>query len=178
MESGNNLQLVQMRVSDFEEVKKFYDDEQQKLSDKKFFLKYTDEELRSILSGNGYFLGGFINGKLVATCAVDFDKEYGKIIKKAVFSEETSQFSQYSNYQFYEFSGIFVADGYRKRGYANLISKGVADYARENLSPSVLCSLVQYDNFASSSNLKKLGFAWAHRQAYGEYLFDYFILKV
>lgn len=178
MDNGNILQVFRMKAENFDEVKTFYDTEQAKLLDKKMFLKYTDEELMSILDGNGYFSGGFLEGKLVATCAVDFDSNYGEIIKNAVFSEDKPLFPEYLDLQFFEFSGIFVADGYRKRGYANFISHKVVDYARENMSPCVLCSLVQYNNIGSSTNLKKLGFSWAHRKAYEEYLFDYFVLKV
>lgn len=51
------------------------------LKDKKFFMNYTDEELLGVLD-NGYMLGAFYEGHLVATCAVDTDKVFGDKLKK------------------------------------------------------------------------------------------------
>ncbi|MDD4839957.1 MAG: GNAT family N-acetyltransferase [Clostridia bacterium] len=178
LENSNCIETRRLNSDDFDLTKKFFDDEVEKLADKKFFLKYTDDELKSILNGNGFFCGGFIDEKLVATCAVDFDDNYGKILKNAVFSSENELNDEFKDLQFYEYSGIFVADGYRKMGLANRVCSEVLEYAKNHLSPCVLCSLVQFDNIASQSNLKKLDFHWAYRKAYKEYLFDYFLLKV
>lgn len=224
----DEIRLKRMTEADFDAVKAFYDTEWEKLENKKFFLRYTDKELKEILGNgsdksgvdglekstninadklgskcennadnnvddnvdsNGYFLGGYFGEKLLALCAVDFDKDYGDQLRADVLSDQNpvltqhivdinAEFGELEAKQFYEFSGVFVADGYRKIGLANKVCGSVREWAKQNLSPCVLCSLVQRGNEASAHNLKKLGFKFVCSKALDDYLFDYFVLLV
>ena len=71
----------QLTRNDFNAAMTFFKCGISHLKDKKFFMNYTDEELLGVLD-NGYMLGAFYEGHLVATCAVDTDKIFGDKLKK------------------------------------------------------------------------------------------------
>lgn len=139
------------------------------LKNKLFFMNYTDEELLGVLK-NGYMLGAFYNGNLVATCGVDLDKNFGDKLAE-ICGDTTGR-------QFYEISGIMVCPYHQKKGLANAITSKAVEYAKQNLKFAALCATVQYDNAASLGNLQKLGFKISGQAKYKEYDFRYLTLEI
>lgn len=139
------------------------------LEDKKWFMNYTDEELASALK-NGHFLGTFIDNKLVSTCCIDFDKEYGDKLKEICNDK--------SNKRYYELSGIMTHKSCQGRGLSKTLISTQIEYARKRLQGAVLCAVVQYDNEPSLNNLKQHGFKEVAGKEYKEYKFKYLTLAI
>lgn len=158
-----------LNEDDFNAVMTFLKCGISKLENKLFFLNYTDAELSEVLI-SGYMLGAFYDNHLVATCALDKDKEFGN--KLAALCNDIR------GRQYYEFSGIMVCPFHRGKGLANLICKRVIDHAKETVGGSTLCATVQFDNVASLNNLFKLGFKESGNADYKEYSFKYLTLDI
>lgn len=139
------------------------------LSDKKFFLNYTDGELMNALK-NGYMLGAFDGDKLIATACVDPDREYGAKLAEIC--------GDASGRQYYEFSGIMVDADYRCRGISSQLCRLAIDWARTNVAGGTLCAVVQKGNVPSLGNLAKLGFEKRGEASYKEYDFLYLALDI
>lgn len=154
--------------ADYDEVMSFLESEREKLADKLFFLNYTPEELHGVLT-HGTMFGAYSEGRLIATCAVDRDEEYGASL---------AEICGKAGGRFYEFSGIMTAADMRGRGVSSTLCRDVIAYARRELSPCTLCAVVQYDNEPSLNNLKALGFAAVTTRPCGEYNFTYLTLSV
>lgn len=148
---------------DFDNVYSFLEREREGLKDKKFFLNYTEEELRGVLRGGGMY-GAFVGDELIATCAYDTDEEYA-----ARLAEICGAVGE----KYYEFSGIMTAARYRGLGVSGRLCAYVLDKAVEALSPATLCAVVQYDNVPSLTNLKKMGFCIRTTKPCGDYTFSY-----
>lgn len=168
-DSTHEYSFLQLTIDDYDTLMTFYESGIEKLDDKLFFLNYTPKELSGILK-NGYVLGAFCKGRLVSTCAVDFDKTYGDILKRKCKDEGGGQY--------YELSGIMTDENHRKKGLAHEVSGRVIEFAKENLSPCTLCAVVQYNNAPSLSNLKKFGFEEKAQEQNGPYNFKYLTLKI
>ncbi len=153
----------------FNEIMCFFKEGIASLSDKKFFLNYTDGELMEVLS-EGHMLGAYDGDKLIATVAVDDDKKYGDMLAR-ICSDDSGR-------QFYEFSGIMVREQYRGQGTSNALCKEAVNWARERLAGGTLCAVVQRGNLPSLGNLKKLGFEKRAEAPYGEYDFEYLTLEI
>ncbi len=167
--SAKDYDFRQLSSRDFDAVMTFLKCGIKHLDDKKHFLNYTDEELLSVLE-NGYMLGAFFKGHLVATCAVDFDAKYGN--KLASICNDNS------GRQYFEFSGIMVCPYHQRKGLANEICSRVIKHANSSLQNSALCAVVQFDNIASLKNLEKLGFEERGNAKYKEYNFKYLVKSV
>ena len=149
---------------DFDTVYGFLEGEREQLKNKLFFLNYTPEELHGVLKCGG-MSGAFFNGELVATCAYDTDKEYGDKLAEICGEKEGRQY--------YEFGGIMTARKMRGLGISGALCEEVLRRAKENLSPAVLCAVVQFDNSPSLNNLAKLGFRAVTTKPEREYTFTY-----
>lgn len=154
---------------DFDTVYGFLERERDGLKNKLFFLNYTPEELHGVLQ-HGTMFGAFRQGELIATCAADRDAEYGKALAEKC--------GDASGAVYYEFSGIMTAAKYRGMGVSSSLCQDVIAYAKRELSPCVLCAVVQFDNAPSLNNLKALGFAAVATHPCGEYTFTYLTLPV
>ncbi len=161
---------IQLYSEDFNTVWDFLIDGIEGLVDKKFFMNYTEDELKFVLE-HGYMLAHVRNGKIVATCGVDSDREYGDELKEICGGDKDEG-------QYFEFSGIMVKAEYRGRGFGREVCKRVIEWAKQNVSPCTLCAVVQYDNIPSLRNLQKLGFKERAIKEMGEYNFKYLTLKI
>lgn len=161
--------LTRLREEDFDEVYGFLERERGELKNKLFFLNYTEEELRGVLK-NGYMAGARCDGELIATCAVDPDEEYGRKLAEICGEKDGRRYC--------EFSGIMTARKFRGMGVSSAVCRAVKEYAEINLSPCVLCAVVQFDNAPSLNNLAKMGFEPKVTRPYGEYTFTYLTLEV
>lgn len=161
-------EIRELKEYDYTKTMEFLKCEISHLKDKKFFLNYKDEELMQILR-DGHLFGAFFDGVLVATCGVDMDKEYGN---------ELAEICSDNEYQYYEFSGIFVSRLHRNKGLANYLCSYVLNFAKQNLTGSKLCAVVQYNNIPSLNNLKKLGFEEKSQKILGEYNFKYLTILI
>ena len=161
--------VKRLTVEDYDTAMTFFESGREALEDKKHFLNYTEEELKSVLE-KGFMLGVFDGDKLLSTCAVDTDKEYGKKLAEICHAEKPINH--------YEFSGIMTAPEGQRKGISNALCREVIEYAKENLSPCVLCAVVQFDNMRSINNLQKLGFEERGRAEYEEYDFRYLCKNV
>ena len=159
----------ELAAEDYDAVYSFLEGERGKLDNKLFFLNYTPEELRGVLT-HGTMLGAFDGERLIATCAVDRDREYGAKLAEICGDR--------SGAQYYEFSGIMTAEDYRGRGVSATRCRDAIAYARRELAPFTLCAVVQYDNAPSLNNLKALGFSAVVTKPYNEYTFTYLTLSV
>ena len=113
--------------------------------------------------------GALAGERLIATCAVDRDEEYGDALAEICGRKGS---------RFYEFSGIMTAEDMRGRGVSSTLCRDVIAYAKRELSPCTLCAVVQYDNEPSLNNLKALGFAAVTTRQCKEYNFTYLTLNV
>jgi ribosomal protein S18 acetylase RimI-like enzyme len=159
----------QLKENDFNKTMSFFKCGIAHLKNKLFFMNYTDEELLGVLK-DGYMLGAFYGGNLVATCGIDCDKAFGDKLAE-ICGDNTGR-------QFFELSGIMVCPYHQKKGLANAITAKAVEYAKENLNYATLCATVQFDNAASLGNLKKLGFAISGEAKYKEYDFRYLTLEI
>jgi len=169
MATYNDYVFKELTVDDYNSAMSFFKCGISRLDDKKFFLNYTDEELTELLH-HGHMFGLFYDNHLIATCAVDLDKEYGNYLADIC--------SDHSKRQFYEFSGIMVCPYHRKKGLAKYICTKVIEFSKENLAPATLCAVVQFNNEPSLNNLKSLGFREVAEQSLGDYRFKYLTLNV
>lgn len=159
----------QLNAEQFNDVMGFLKKGILSLSDKKFFLNYTDDELLGVLD-RGYMLGAFDRDKLIATVGVDSDREYGNMLAKICHDE--------SGRQFYEFSGIMVDEDHRRQGVSGALCAKVLQWAKLNVPGSTLCAVVQRGNTPSLENLRKLGFVLRAEAPYKQYDFLYLTLEV
>lgn len=153
----------------YDEVRNFLESEREALANKLFFLNYTPEELSGVLR-NGSMFGAYLDGALVATCAVDRDAEYGKKLAEVCGDE--------SGGKWFEFSGIMTAARVRGQGVSSTLCGEVIAYARRELAPCTLCAVVQFDNAASLANLQKQGFVLRVTRPFNEYTFSYLTLEL
>ena len=107
-----------------------------------------------------------IDGKIVATCGVDSDREFGNKLKEICHGLEKEG-------QYFEFSGIMVHEDFRGQGLGRDICMRVIDWANEHVAPCTLCAVVYYTNTPSLDNLKKLGFIERSQEKYQDYEFKY-----
>jgi GNAT superfamily N-acetyltransferase len=156
-------------TADYDVAMAFFEEGRRALQDVKHFLNYTEEELRQVLE-HGFMLGVFDGETLISTCAVDSDKEYGEKLREIC--------GEARPVNFYEFSGIMTAVTAQRKGISRALCGEVIEYAKDNLSPCVLCAVVQYDNLPSLNNLTNLGFVERGRATYGEYDFRYLCLEI
>lgn len=152
---GREIILYTLEGEDFELVKSFYSREIEKLENKADFYPYKDSEIYSILNGGGIFLGGFHAGELVGLCAIDFDCSYQLSVKKA--NENFAAFPLFDD--LLEFSGLFVASGYRKIQIAEKMSEILLEEGRRKKPNSRFFSVVLEDNVASLKNFFAMGFS-------------------
>ena len=169
-----NCPLTPYRVrkltpSDYDKAMAFFEEGRDALDDVKHFLNYTEDELKHVLE-HGFMLGVFDGETLLSTCAVDGDKEYGEKLREIC--------GEARPVNFYEFSGIMTAVNAQRKGISKALCGEVIEYAKDNLSPCVLCAVVQHDNTRSLNNLQGLGFEERGRAPYGEYDFRYLCLEV
>ena len=168
-DSSSKYSFLQLKTDDYDTLMTFYESGIEKLDDKLFFLNYTPNELKSVLK-DGFVIGAFCKGRLVSTCAVDFDKEYGDMLKRKCKDQGEERY--------YEISGIMTDENHRKKGLGREVCGRVIEFAKENLSPCTLCAVVQYNNVPSLSNLKKIGFEEKSQEPSGPYNFKYLTLKI
>lgn len=166
---ADKYDIRQLKDEEFDEVYGFLEREREGLKNKLFFLNYTPEELHGVLR-DGYMAGAFVDGELAATCAVDFDREYGDKLAQIC--------GEHNGRQYYEFSGIMTARKFRGMGVSSALCKHVMQKAVETLSPCILCAVVQFDNAPSLNNLKKLGFDAVTTKPYKEYTFTYLVKEI
>lgn len=158
-----------LNLSDYDTAMSFFERGRDALQDKKHFLNYTEDELKHVLE-HGFMLGVLDGDTLISTCAVDSDKEYGNKLREIC--------GEARPVNFHEFSGIMTAVDAQRKGISRALCAEVVEYAKDNLSPCVLCAVVQYDNLPSLANLTKLGFEERGRATYNEYDFRYLCLEV
>ena len=166
---GARFEVKELGPSDFDLVYGFLEGERDKLADKLFFLNYTPEELRGVLE-HGTMFGAFEGERLISTCAVDRDEEYGEALREICGGAQGRRF--------FEFSGIMTAENRRGKGVSATLCRDVIAYAKRELSPCTLCAVVQYNNEPSLNNLKAMGFSAVAKKACGEYDFVYLTLDV
>ena len=166
---GARFEVKELGSSDFDLVYGFLEGERDKLADKLFFLNYTPEELRGVLE-HGTMFGAFEGERLISTCAVDRDEEYGEALREICGGAQGRRF--------FEFSGIMTAEDRRGKGVSATLCRDVIAYAKRELSPCTLCAVVQYNNEPSLNNLKAMGFSAVAKKACGEYDFVYLTLDV
>lgn len=169
MSSVSDIAFKRLCGEDYSLLMSFYVSGIERLADKRFFMNYTEVELREVLS-TGYVLGAFDGEKLVGVCAFDVDKAFGDKLARIC--------GDGSGAQYYEFSGIMTDENYRGLGISNALCTRVVDFAKLNYSPCVLCATVQHDNYPSLKNLDKLGFKLTAQAPYKEYNFKYMTLKI
>ncbi len=163
-------EYIQLFEEDYDALWDFYIRGIESLEDKKFFMNYKPDELMFVLK-HGFMCAHVKDGKIIATCGVDSDREYGDMLKDICGGAEDEG-------QYFEFSGIMVQEGFRHLGEGRKVCSRVIDWAKRNVSPCTLCAVVQYNNVASLNNLTKLGFKERAEKQMGEYLFKYLTLKI
>ena len=142
--------LSKMQESDFVFVKTFLDTQRSKLEKVEFFYPYKDEELQEVLT-SGCFWGLLDKDRLIATFAIDFDKEYAITIANLInsFNDIGIEFA-------YESSGLMVDEEYRGLGIAKYMM-GLACEEAEKRSIAI-CGVVHTQNVASMATFFSLGF--------------------
>ncbi len=166
------VEVFSLTIEDFELVWGFYESEISKLSNKADFYPYKESEIKSILSGGGVFLGGFICGELAGLCAIDFDREYQVGIKKANENFPSFPFDD----DILEFSGLFVGEKFRKLGISGKMSDILLKVASEVRPHSRLFAVVLESNIPSMKNFFSKGFKlYGWWQMDDEYKFVYLI---
>jgi len=142
--------LCKMQESDFVFVKSFLDNQRYMLDIIEFFYPYKDEELLAVLT-SGCFWGLFDGAKLIATFAIDFDKEYAITLANLINS-----FYDIGIERVYESSGLMVAEEYRGRGIAKYLLKLACEEAKKRRI--AICGVVHTQNVASMSSFFSMGF--------------------
>ncbi len=164
-----SIEIERLYESDFNDLMTFLKCGIESLDNKLHFLNYTDQELMSIL-GSGIMKCARVNGHIVASGGIDFDKDFGDKIKEIVGDERDRQY--------YEISGIMVCRHMRGRGLASMLCNDLIDEAKQRLTGSTLIATIQYDNLASIANFKKLGFEYAGKAKYRQFDFVYYTLDI
>lgn len=139
-----------MQEGDFVFVKQFLDNQRSRLNKIEFFYPYKDFELKAVLK-SGYFWGLLDSDELIATFAIDLDKEYAKELAELINSFNNSGL----NYV-YESSGLMVAEKYRGQGIAKYLLSLAIEKARD--LGIAICGVVHTQNVASMSTFFSLGF--------------------
>lgn len=144
------MEIKLLKIDDLKLVNKFYDEQRAMLIRKEFFYPYQNDDIIKILNGGGIMKGAFIDDRLVGISAIDFDKNYGKILKTHI-----NRYFSHTNFNVYEYSGVMTD--------ANLRHKGIASALYENLISNnfcniCLCAVVQLENQASLNFFFKKGF--------------------
>lgn len=168
-----DLKCYHMNGRGYTEVHRFLDEQRMCLKRIEFFYPYTEEELKSVIDG-GHFIALKDHDEIVATVAVDLDKEYATKLAKII---ETCTLKSIKPTYAFEVSGLMVKENYRGKGLANYLVNEALKEAQGNCE--WVCSVVQIENVASMSVFLKNGFVLAGvYQMGGEYDFAYFIRKV
>lgn len=188
----DDLKINELDSAYFDLVKNFYYNELNKMFSIKDFYMSDEKKLNSILRGNGIFLGGFIEEKLVALCALDTNSEdcenlqesLCKSLENKIEDNESetqklkSKLEFLQNKKFVEFLGLFVADGFRDAGLATELSKKMIDLAKEKMKGKLLLTTVKDKNKKAINLLNSVGFEHLLEVQLEDYLFDYFWCKV
>lgn len=165
----SHVEIRLLNPDDYDMIMTFYEKGISELFDKKWYLNYTENELKQLLL-NGYSFGAFYDGRLISTCAVDSDKEYGDTLKGIC--------NDTSDKQYFEFSGIMTDKEFRHLHTSKVLCEYVINFAKQKYENAVLCAVVQHDNLPSLNNLKKLGFEVVAEKQQGEYDFKYLTLQL
>ncbi|MFI3165111.1 MAG: hypothetical protein R3Y45_02425 [Bacillota bacterium] len=169
---NQKVEVFSLVTEDFDLVFGFYESEIARLANKADFYPYKDSEIKSILSGGGVFLGGFIGGELCGLCAIDFDSEYQVGVKKVNENFPSFPFED----DILEFSGLFVAEKFRKLGISSKMSDVLLQVAGEVRKNSRLFAVVLESNIPSMKNFFSKGFKlYGWWQMNEEYKFVYLI---
>ncbi len=166
---SDNIKIRLLKPENYDELMTFYEKGISELYDKKWYLNYTENELKQLLL-KGYSFGAFYDGRLISTCAVDSDKEYGDTLKDIC--------GDTSDKQYFEFSGIMTDKDFRHLHASRELCNYVINFARDMYENAVLCAVVQHDNLPSLNNLKKLGFEVVAEKRHDEYDFKYLTLHL
>ncbi|MCQ2409133.1 MAG: phosphatidylglycerol lysyltransferase domain-containing protein [Clostridia bacterium] len=164
-----DYELRELASQDFNRAMSFYKCGISKLSDKKWFMNFTDDELEGVLE-NGHMFGLFYKNHLVCTCCADEDEAYGLELKNICGDER--------DIKYFEFSGIMTCPYHQKKGLSNYLCQYVINFVSKTMAPCVLCAVVQFDNIPSLKNLEKLGFKETARKKKGGFDFIYLTLEI
>ncbi len=137
------LRLCKAELSDYCKVFAFLDGCRNALEKIEFFYPYTEEELKAVLD-KGHFMCALDGEEIVATCAVDLDKNYAVQLADVIRS---SSGGNVDVDEAYEASGLMVREDHRGAGLASYMLSEAVKYA-DSLGID-LCGVVYYLNKAS-----------------------------
>ena len=137
------LRLCKAELSDYCKVFAFLDGCRNALEKIEFFYPYTEEELKAVLD-KGHFMCALDGEEIVATCAVDLDKNYAVQLADVIRS---SSGGNVDVDEAYEASGLMVREDHRGAGLASYMLSKAVEYA-DRLGID-LCGVVYYLNKAS-----------------------------
>lgn len=165
------LTMYYINIEDKPIVQRFLDDQRNALDRIEFFYPYMGDELQEVILG-GNFVGVFDKDELIATIALDKDKQYASQIASIVSRCTRGAISpQY----IYEMSGVMVHPRYRGQGLAKELVAYIQSIAKQQ-DCHYICAVVQLDNVASIKTMLSRGFCLAGVYAMGgEYDFGYFV---
>ena len=168
-----NLTMYYISIEDIALVQRFLDEQRNALDRIEFFYPYMGDELQEVILG-GNFVGVFDKDELIATIALDKDKQYARQIADIVSRCSGGNISpQY----IYEMSGVMVHPRYRGQGLAKELVAFVQSIAKQQ-DCQYICAVVQLDNVASIKTMLSSGFCLAGVYAMGgEYDFGYFVYR-
>ena len=113
------LRLCKAELSDYCKVFAFLDGCRNALEKIEFFYPYTEEELKAVLD-KGHFMCALDGEEIVATCAVDLDKNYAVQLADVIRS---SSGGNVDVDEAYEASGLMVREDHRGAGRSALIRR-------------------------------------------------------
>ena len=132
-----NLTMYYISIEDIALVQRFLDEQRNALDRIEFFYPYMGDELQEVILG-GNFVGVFDKDELIATIALDKDKQYARQIADIVSRCTCGAISpQY----IYEMSGVMVHPRYRGQGLAKELVAFVQSIAKQQ-NCQYICAVV------------------------------------
>lgn len=146
------MEIKKLDVSDYNNVLAFYKTQISFLERKEFFYPYQDNDLKNLLNNGGIMLGAFEDSSIIGLSAIDYDKNYSKILKEYV----NTYYPYVDDHTYvFEYSGVMTHNNYRNKGVAAKLYEQLLTAVNKNIC---LCAVVQLENQASLTFFFKRGF--------------------
>ncbi|HEY8423445.1 MAG TPA: GNAT family N-acetyltransferase [Clostridia bacterium] len=138
------MEIKKLKIDDFDDVLKFYKEQIDYLERKEFFYPYQNQDIINILNGGGIMAAVLDDQKIIGLSAIDFDENYGKLLKEIINIYRPHAFS----HKVCEYSGVITHKDYRNQGVAGRLYDYLLDQVKDQ-KDLCLCSVVQLENQAS-----------------------------
>lgn len=165
LEINQKARIIKVTIDKIENIYNLHNFIIDNLENKEFFIPYTKEEVKHICKEeNGIIIGVFIEDKVIAMSAIEFDSN-----NEVMFAKDINFINDNENV--IEIGGCMVAPEYRGNNLMQIMNELLLEKVIENENIRYIGATAHPQNYYSVSSLLKLGMIIANiKYKHGNFL--------